>query len=454
MTRADEPATAWAASDARVSDPATLFPGDQKSLLDPTVAIDPLDPSVVVAVATDLSAQNVDPSDRGTTRAFRSADGGASWSDLGPLPYDRAGALYDAGEPVALFAPDGVAFLVTRASAPGGGPAGLFVHRSDDAGASWELPTLAVADARSGGACARAERPWLSREPGGALDLAYTEIRGGCGPLLRATQESIRLARSTDDGRSWSAPTVVRRGEAAGAMPRAFADGTIVMPFWSGSPAAGSAIHIGVSRDHGASWTFTAQPQASDPLPDRPDLRGGDRFPAAAIDPVTGIAYVVWPTFDRADGRYVLDVSASWDEGASWSAPVVIAPSGEPDAPPAHPAGEDHRMPAIAAEGGVVRVAFVADGGAGPLYALGADPTGHDLDGAEGEAAFVESVDGGATWLPDVPLSSAPFDLGGGGADLGDRLALDLAGGHVAAAWTDARHGEPTEIWARAGATR
>lgn len=464
-SRATTGTVAWDPTDVRVSDPATLFPGDQKNLYEPSVAIDPADPSTMLAFAIDLSTQNQDPADYSTNRAYRSTDGGATWTDVGPMPYRAGDAYWTGGDPVALFAPDGAAYFAGLADAPDASEGGIYVHRSPDGGATWAPPVQAVAEVRDGdeGAdtCTGADKEWLSHDPAtDRLYLGYTEFRFQCsapvddplgaGNLLRFEGMDLRLTLSEDGGRTWAEPRVVWDTYALGAMPRTAPDGTLHMAFWATVPTTQTgcpsvigtlvtaltkgqstglfdAIVVGTSQDGGATWSFHIQSKCTHDLAEltKPGrFVGGNFLPSLSVDPTTGDAHVVYPQFLPTQNRYTVLHIASRDGGATWTEPVELTPRTD----------EDARMPAVHAEDGVVRVPYLVS---------------RDGDDS-GDAAYVESGDGGRTWGDRVLLSTEPWQLEDD-PDLGDYINIDVQGGRVVVAWTDARNGSPTEIWARTG---
>ncbi len=454
----------WDPDDVRVSDQAALFPGDQKALYEPTIAIDPTDPRRMIAFAIDLSVQNADPDLYSVTRAFRSVDGGRTWSDHGPMRYSTSGTdLTQSGDPVALFDSDGTAYYVSLAS-PDGRPDGIWLHRSGDGGASWDEPVLAVAATEDlqGDVCTGTDKEWLGTDPDtGRLYLTYTLFTFRCSrsgvptdTVTRLSDLGVYLTSSDDGGTTWTSPSEIWQGYALGAIPKVGPDGTLYVSFWATvtSPPTACPTALGVlatkgggrpfvsivagsSNDGGKTWRFHQEPicdfLAGEVLkPGR--FVGGSFLPALSVDQTTGSAYVAYPSFVASQGRFTVALIKSDDGGATWSSPTVVSAS--PD---------DARMPALFADRGTLRLVYVETSGMKDQDRRSTDGTASTL--------YAESSDGGATWSQAAPLSTQvgrPREF----TELGDYISIDAAAGRIAAIWTDAREGsEYGEIRVRTG---
>jgi hypothetical protein len=450
----------WEPSDVRVTDPDAQFPGGQKNMYEPTIAIDPTDPSNVLAFALDFSVQNHNADQYSVVRGYRSQDGGGTWTDTGVVRYDPSDVrVWDGGDPVVAFAPSGEAYLATLGYPPEG-DVGVYIHRSADGGATWQRPVLAVAPNRNpdDDTCGAPDKEWLTvDERTGVLYLTYSEFRERCtaiDPVLGAdqlvpTDIGVYLKTSADGGRTWSEPQRLWTAWALGAIPKIAPDGTIHVSFWSSVPTSTvpcptalgivaaqelfTAIVVASSTDGGATWTYHTEdvctlPELADAL--KPGREVGGNFDASiAIEP-DGAVTVVYPTMSFTKARYTLQLIRSTDAGATWTAPVDLTPD-----------AQHTTMPALTSDEHALRLVYVEirDDGTGDTY-------------------YVESQDGAAMWSPPFKLSSASANLGrypdiGPYRDphIGDYISIDVAAGHIAAIWTDARRGDPAEIWMRAG---
>ena len=446
----------WQPTDVRVSAAETLFPGPQRNLYEPHIAFDPVDPNTLVAFAIDLSAQNANAELYSTLRAYRSIDGGASWTDEGAMAYDAGGTLFGGGDPVVTPTPGGELLFASLADAPDDSVGGIWVHRSSDGGATWTLPVLAVAEEETvDGTCPSTDKEWITAAPDGTLYITYTEFLHACEPIVQdpvgavalagIERISVRLVTSHDGGATWSAPTTLWDAYALGSMPRVTPEGTLLVAFWSTTlepaglcPFATSAVTakaggrpfstlvIGRSADAGSSWSFHQQPVC---VPDlafalKPAfMPGGNFLPALTVDPSTGGVFVAYPEYVPLEQRFTVRLITSQDDALSWSGPTTVTPG-----------PLDARMPTLLAHDGALRLAYVVTSDA--------DETGW--------LAYAESLDGGAAWSPPTALSSATWDLAPT-PDLGDYIGLAVQDGRIAVIWTDARNGSPTEIWMRSG---
>lgn len=451
---------AWASSDVRVSDVSTTYPGPEKRLFEPVIAFDPTDPRALLAFGIDHSTQNVDARIWSVDRAYRSTDGGATWTDHGPM----ADEGWDGGDPVIFFDELGAAYFTELSSWRAGGErvGGILLHRSHDGGLTWDAPVVAVSRERVGDLCPSPDKEWMERDAvTGTLHLVWTDFVFECEQLaddplgvfglLSYYDASIKMVSSTDGGETWSAPVLIHDGYALGAVPGIAPDGTLHVAYWGastlpqlgacpsvvssaaaatfGDPRVFTSIFVSTSGDGGASWATREFPVCGNELY---FVAGPGEFaasnPSIAVDPTNGDVYVVYPHIDAAQaGRHTMMLTVSRDGGATWSAPADVTPY----------AGEDVHLPALfLRDDGVLRLAYV--------ITRPADDTG--------DAAYTESRDGGATWTQRTILTSERWDLAAD-QELGHYIDIDVVGDRIAVIWTDARNGDwsGTEIWARVG---
>lgn len=224
--------------------------------------------------------------------------------------------------------------------------------------------------------------PTVERLANGDLIVVYYDATSHIGP-----NGSIALTRSTDDGRTWSPPTVVIDSELDDRDPSIveLADATLVLNWfmtdWSTSPLpTPGGVWTARSHDRGQTW--------SDPVRARSRTYGEGRW---AIPPVgygapslaTSAKIVELPdgslllpaygnTPDDADSSIAL--LRSIDGGRSWPSDLEL-PVAE------HPAGNAFSEPAIAR---------LADGTL--VVAIRSKNVGY----------WTSSVDGGRSWEPAV----------------------------------------------------
>lgn len=299
--------------------------------------------------------------------------------------------------------------VVAWVSAPGGGSDGSLHVSVTPTGATEPLPAVTLRDSLGPIEAHGEAPPQLAADQSGAISALYVvgrEIPGKRWPV-----SALRFTRSTDRGRTWSAPVTVNDGAEFGAHNfhalTAAPDGSLLAT-WLDARQGNSGVWMSRSTDGGRTWEPN-RPIYTDPT--CPCCRtavavGGD-----------GTIYVAWRAVLPGDVRDVV-VSRSRDRGKSWSAPVRARDDGwvYPGCPHAGPSLEvDAR---------------------GRLH-LGW------WTGKEGEAGvyYARSEDGGRTF------TAQPIAVGKHARPAHIQLALD-ADSAVVVAWDDG-HGEIPRVLLR-----
>ena len=269
--------------------------------------------------------------------AAASEDGGKTWRAQALPGTDR---YQLAGDPLVVFDADGHAYsLYIAFDRPEDydtlGKAahrnGIFLNRSDDGGRTWGAQATVISQPEQAGIPFE-DKPMaaLDRTAGarrGYLYVAWTEFR--------RWQTVILFARSTDGGRSFSAPVEISdrpgspkdtvgadEGTTVGVAP----DGTVYVA-WSDS----TGILIDRSSDGGTTWgTDVRIARTPDIVFKVTGVSRTNGYPALAIDPRNGRLFVEW--VDRRYGGAAVLLCASSDGGRSWSTPHVASDNGPGDA--------------------------------------------------------------------------------------------------------------------------
>jgi hypothetical protein len=316
---------------------------------EPHVAVDPNDPSVVVAVFQQgrfPDGGSVDPG------FATSHDGGRTWAagDLPGLTVAAGGEFERATDPVVAIGADGAVYAQTLALSFQADRDAVAVQRSDDHGLTFGPPFLVQEDQP----CCQADKNWLAVDSSptspyfGRLYSAWVRIFSGAQVVLRY---------SDDRGATWSGlGTLVDRVETQDPIPLVQPNGDLTIVYIARRQAddpepTPTRVVAQTSRDGGSTfeqWLVIDTLQAIEPTQ---GVRSGG-LPAAAIDPVTGTLYAVWQDGrNRSDGLNDIVLSVGTDGGRTWTPARRVHP---PDTRRLY----DRFTPAVAAYGGYVHVTY------------------------------------------------------------------------------------------------
>ncbi len=244
--------------------------------------------------------------------------------------------------------------------------------------------------------------------------------------FVGVTGTEMAVARSSDAGRTWTATYFDPQtgGSMFNDKPMITVDTNPGSPFFNRVYVAWDAaggplgIQLSASSDHGV--TFSSPVSAGIPMG-----IGADPF----VGP-DGVLHVAWQDFHDS----LELVSTSKDGGATFGAPVVIAPT---------IASFDVGIPAMAVRRALIYPACGADTSGGPnrgtLYCSWTDETT-----TNGMDAFVaRSTDGGATWGAPVRVNDDP--TGVANDQFNQWLAVDPSDGSISVSFYDTRN-DPTHL--------
>ncbi|HET8657190.1 MAG TPA: sialidase family protein [Longimicrobiaceae bacterium] len=373
---------------------------------EPFVAVDPIRPASVVAI-WQVPA----------TTAW-SADSGRTWATV-PLPDTTAWAM--SGDPSVYFDADGHAYALYIAfgrplnydtlgkDAP---PNGIFVNRSDDGGRTWRAAPTAVIRQPARAGVPFEDKPMAAvdryADPArrGNLYVAWTEFR---------RHESVILfARSTDGGRSFSAPVLVsdRTGSPKDTVGAEEGTDVAVGPDGSVYVVWSDSLGIWIDRSDDAGRHFGADrlvAHTPDIVFSIPGIERANGYPGVEVDPRSGRLYVAW--VDPRRGAPTVFLATSGDRGATWSPPREVGGQTRTDSLPRF-------FSSISFDPSTTRLAL-------GYY--------HVLPSGEMRYELAWSDDAGRSF--DRLPWGAPFT--GNGEFLGDYTGVDAADGLIYGAWTE-----------------
>ncbi len=189
----------------------------------------------------------------------------------------------------------------------GGSDIDIYVRRSLDGGATWLAPTLVTGNGSFD------DKPYI--------DAKGDEVLVGWANFSTSPSK-VWAARSIDGGQAYGQNQIVsvNSGNGNGACPVIDHSGVYYM-FWRDSFQ--ESLWVARSVDQGATWSPDRGIVAMNPLPSM--LPGGFRIvnlPSADSDPITGDLVVVWN--DQRFGNPDILSIRSVDGGATWNPPVRV----------------------------------------------------------------------------------------------------------------------------------
>lgn len=431
------------APDLRLGDDPAPLPPTMRSQAEPHIARSPVDPEFLAAVFQEGRFSDGGAVDCGYSVTH---DGGLSWTRalIPNLTIVTGGPYPRATDPVAGIDLSGTIFLNTEAATNSDFTEGIvLVSRSVDGGATFGSPSVVFQPENSSDF---PDKPWMAvntfagTATVGRVVVTWTLFgKTDASPILRSY--------SDDHGITWSPGVVIHSADtsAQGSQPVFLPDGRLAIIYWnfagsgfSGGDAATAPeeIDMVLSNDGGATFAAPTLVTAVTRY-DQPSIRNGVFLPSATTDRTTGALYVVYQALDMTFNPRVM-FTKSANAGATWSTPIAITDN---------PATGVFN-PAISAspDGQTLTVSFYdqRDSGGNTLLC---------------NLYLAQSFDGGATWQPNIRLTSQTTDaslapLTDSGYMLGDYLGIapttspDIPAVPV---WVDTRTGNPDPFVTRIG---
>jgi hypothetical protein len=292
------------------SDP---FPsgGEPGTEVEPDIAINPNNPQNIVGVFQQgryYDGGSVDPGWATTTN-----DGQTWTTGSAPGLTKAVGGKYDrASDPAVAFDRQGdVYFSTLPILDEGGGPTGVgvTVNKSTDGGQTWSNPVVVYENDSQ-----FSDKDWIAVDNG-----ASSPFEGRVYAVwdLASNFDQVEVAHSTDGGQTWSSPTAISGANGLGTIPLVQPNGNVTLIYEDlfGSYQASN------STDGGMTWSSPVT-IASDDSVGVPNLRAPE-LPSGSVDPQTGMIYVVWQDarFRHSQNDIVLSTSS---DGKSWSSPTRV----------------------------------------------------------------------------------------------------------------------------------
>jgi hypothetical protein len=439
---------------------------DRRAQNEPTVAVDPRDPSVVVAGSNDYCTQVTNPDV--WVGYYRSTDGGSTWQNsLVPgYPADTSpagtsspvhGTCAAAGDPSQFFDNAGrmfYGFICFNRAKPVNG--GVYVATYDQDGAHYVRTVLVAKGSPAPFGLFQDKDNVVVDQTGGPhsgnVYITWSRFAG------KAANNTIYVSRSTDHGKSFSQPVHidVKAGEGEFTDAAVGPDGAVYVTYrtYAIQGPTRNAIRLVKSTDGGRTFgtphlVAAITPFSSDQYtggtggtdcgdgpfacPSGFTFSRWDRLSAVAAD-ASGVHVVYGARTPGGQGKVFVRNSP---DGLNWPTAATTLDT----VPTGH-----QWTPDIASADGVLNVVFY-DSRGDPSYAPDVPP-GDTANGANSgdvvNTFFARSTDGGATWSETQLTSHGSnfsWETHGARRDgfWGDYIYVSAVPGAVNAAWTDSR---------------
>jgi hypothetical protein len=416
-------------------DPSTL-PAGMRAQAEPHIARSPINSDFLVAAFQEGRFVDGGAVDCGYAI---SGDGGLTWSRalIPNLTQTSGGSYFRATDPVAGVDLHGNIYLNTEGATDTNFNNGdIVVSRSSDGGQTFGAPSVVYHPPNN---TVFPDKPWMAINTfAGTATVGRILATFTLFSNTNTVGGSIRRAYSDDGGATWSATASVNSGvnTAQGSQPLFLPNGNAVVVYWNFGTSSQPAERLeAVISTNGGTTFGNPKRIAFGTEYNEPSIRTGSFLPSAVGDRANGNLYVVYQT--RLAGNPKIAFSKSIDGGNTWSVPIAISDN---------PSGSGVFNPAInvSADGQTLAAVF---------YDHRDNPGSNTLV----DLYLAQSSDGGATWQPNIRITSVSSDasvapLTSSGYMLGDYQGIaeaTHAGIPAVPVWIDTRTGDPDPFVAR-----
>jgi hypothetical protein len=423
------PLDARVGSNLRLGDDPPALPANMRSQAEPHIMRSPVNPDFLAATFQEGRFTDGGAVDCGYSIT---TDGGLNWTRalIQNLTQVAGGTYFRATDPVAGIDLSSNVYLNTEGATDASFNSGdILVSKSTNAGASFAAPTIVYHPPNG---TIFPDKPWMaintfsSTATVGRIVVTWTQFASGS-PIVRSY--------SDNGGATWQPVAFVHSSatDAQGSQPVFLPNGNLVIPYFDFN---GSSLRDVISTDGGVTFgtikTITAVNGYSEP-----SIRSGGFLPSAVTDRTTNNVYLAYQGLIGGNPRIAF--TKSTNGGNNWSAPIVISDN---------PAGQGVFNPAVAVspDGQTLTCVF---------YDHRNNPGSNVLV----DLYLSQSFDGGATWQPNIRLTSTSTDaslapLTSEGYMLGDYQGVaESTNVNVPAVpvWIDTRSGNSDPFIARIG---
>lgn len=332
----------------------------------------------------------------------RSVDGGQTWAPGTLMPRYTSQAFYSASDPWLVVDENDTAYYARLDYADlNGYQDRMVVSRSQDRGASWgpldvwSEPTESV------------DKEAMTSDGQGNLYGVYRHWNATAG------ETQGRVTDSSDQAQTWRAP-MTKVNDGLGYQLVKTTSGVLLLAYLSANYDTVVVRSLDGGKTFGSTIRVNDIPNTVSPPPTP------QRYPMPWMTMDSGGAvFLAWP--DRRGGDLDIYVDRSDDGGLTWGTDVLV--NGDPQ--------RDQWMPTLAVDSADV------------LHLIWEDNRTGDFD-----VYYSNSTDGGATWLPDLKVTTMTSPSAWHRP--GDYLAMAVGPDDtVHIAWTDGRDGDWNIYYAR-----